>query len=96
MAQAVLPPMPNPCTHAASAAWVAACEAVLRRHVKSAATVWTVAPAAVEVFDSSALAAILAVQRQVHAQGQHLQCPPLPEGLASLVRLYGLQDVMPT
>ena len=46
-------------------------------------------------FDSSAVAALLAWQRAAHDAGITLHVAHLPPGLASLARLYGVDQLLP-
>lgn len=46
---------------------------------------------ALQRFDSSALAVLLACRRCALEQGKQLQVHHLPEGLAQLARLYGVE-----
>ena len=47
---------------------------------------------ALQTFDSSAIAVLLACRRQALAQGQNLQFTGWPERLRELARLYGVHD----
>lgn len=49
----------------------------------------------VERVDSTAVAALLAWQRQAAQQGVTLRVSHLPQGLESLARLYGVADLIP-
>lgn len=49
---------------------------------------------AVKVFDSSALAVLLACRRAALAAGKQLQVSGLPKGLHSMAVLYGVQDLL--
>ena len=48
--------------------------------------------AALQQFDSSALAVLLACRRQAFALGRSLQVQGMPERLCELARLYGVLD----
>jgi phospholipid transport system transporter-binding protein len=47
-------------------------------------------------FDSSALAALLALKREWNGAGQTLQFNALPAKLSQLAQLYGVQDLLAT
>ncbi|MEG0446118.1 MAG: STAS domain-containing protein [Comamonas sp.] len=49
---------------------------------------------AVKVFDSSALAVLLACRRAAVAAGKQLQITGLPKGLRSMAALYGVQELL--
>ena len=49
---------------------------------------------ALQEFDSSALAVLLAGLRLAHASGGHLSVLGLPEQARNLARVYGLTDVL--
>jgi phospholipid transport system transporter-binding protein len=51
--------------------------------------------AALELFDSSALAVLLDAQRTALAHDQKLSIKNLRPGLQSLVRVYGLSELLP-
>lgn len=44
--------------------------------------------------DSSALAVLLALKRRASASGQPLQVEALPESLAALARVYGIESLL--
>lgn len=46
-------------------------------------------------FDSSAVAVVLAWQRAAHQSGKTLSLVHLPPGLASLAKLYGVDQLLP-
>jgi phospholipid transport system transporter-binding protein len=50
---------------------------------------------ALEEFDSSALAVLLACRRQVLAAGKEFSVRGLPDRLRQLAGLYGVQDLLP-
>ena len=50
---------------------------------------------ALQEFDSSALAVLLAVRRQVLAAGKVFSVLALPDRLRQLAGLYGVQDLLP-
>ncbi|MDB5797561.1 MAG: anti-anti-sigma factor [Paucimonas sp.] len=45
--------------------------------------------------DSTAVAMLLAWQRAARAKGVNLRCTGLPSSLASLARLYGVEELLP-
>lgn len=49
---------------------------------------------ALQQFDTTALAVLLAVQRKAHALGKSLQLQDLPPRLADLARLYGVAELL--
>lgn len=62
--------------------------------VEYAAAQVPVDASAVKVFDSSALAVLLACRRAALAAGKQLQVTGLPKGLRSMAALYGVQDLL--
>ncbi|MDP3604809.1 MAG: STAS domain-containing protein [Polaromonas sp.] len=84
--------LPARLTHDLAAPAVEALGAMLAR--ETAAEV--VADAcALEEFDSSALAVLLACRRQVRAAGKEFSVRGLPDRLRQLAGLYGVQDLLP-
>lgn len=59
-----------------------------------AANVVPVDASAVKVFDSSALAVLLACRRAAQAVGKQLQVQGLPKGLQSMAALYGVDGLL--
>ena len=59
-----------------------------------AANVVPVDASAVKVFDSSALAVLLACRRAAQAAGKQLQVLGLPKGLQSMAALYGVDGLL--
>ena len=45
-------------------------------------------------FDSAAVAVLLALQRRATAEGRALAYPGIPEGLAELAALYGVEEIL--
>lgn len=54
----------------------------------------TVSASALQVFDSSALAVLLELRRQLAAQGRALQVNGWPPRLKELAALYGVQELL--
>lgn len=84
--------LPARLTHDLAAPSVLALTALLARESGSE----VVADAsALQEFDSSALAVLLACRRHVLATGKTFSVHGLPERLRKLAGLYGLQDLLP-
>ncbi|MDP3311639.1 MAG: STAS domain-containing protein [Polaromonas sp.] len=84
--------LPARLTHDLAAPAVEALGAMLAR--ETAAEVVADA-SALEEFDSSALAVLLAFRRQVLAAGKEFSVRGLPDRLRQLAGLYGVQDLLP-
>ncbi|MDP1568050.1 MAG: STAS domain-containing protein [Polaromonas sp.] len=84
--------LPARLTHDLAAPAVEALGAMLAR--ETAAEVVADA-SALEEFDSSALAVLLACRRQVLAAGKEFSVRGLPDRLRQLAGLYGVQDLLP-
>lgn len=89
-----LPALPATLTHAQAEAYLAECRRALASVPAGAAV--AVDAGALQVFDSSALAALLALRREVLARGGawHVRC--LPERLQALAQVYGVAELLPT
>lgn len=85
-------PLPARLTHDLAAPLVAALGAMLASEAGSE----VVADAsALQEFDSSALAVLLACRRQALAAGKRFSVRVLPDRLRQLAVLYGVQDLLP-
>lgn len=92
-----LPALPSRLTHMEADAFVGLCRDRLRgQSGLGVVQVWSVDASALDVFDSSALAALLAVTRLVHEQGGHLHWHGMPSRLRELATLYGVSELLPT
>jgi len=92
-----LPPLPERLTHEQADAYVLSCQAAIEGSAVpsvSAATVWPLDAAALQHFDSSALAALLAVSRMLQARGGRLQVQEMPLRLRELAALYGVSELL--
>jgi phospholipid transport system transporter-binding protein len=90
-----LPSLPATLTHAQAEDYVARCRAALAA-VSSPPFVARVDAAALHDFDSSALAALLAVRREVLARGGDWQVSGLPPRARVLAGLYGVAELLPS
>ena len=91
-----LPPIPTSLTHAQAGLYLDHCLAVLgQAGTPQAGVVAQLDASALEDFDSSVLAALLAVRRRVVAQGGELQVQGLPQRLRDLAALYGVSELLP-
>jgi len=88
-----LPALPERFTHGQVQAFLQACEQVLASATQSA-TCWQLPAAALQEFDSSALAVCLSLQRQAQAKGARLQLLDCPSRLQDLSRLYGVDELL--
>ena len=82
-----LPPL---VTHAQANACVRDFEA----HVRASDSLWTLEASALQRFDSSALAVLLACRRLAAQRGQTLRLVGLSPRLQSLARLYGVHELL--
>ncbi len=87
-----LPPLPARLTHLEADAFVRRCQA---EGVGGAEAVWQIDAHALEVFDSSAIATLLAVARLAHRRGARLQVQSMPDRLRALAALYGVSELLP-
>ncbi|WP_425472734.1 STAS domain-containing protein [Tepidimonas sediminis] len=88
-----LPPLPAQLTHAQAPAWLTAAERAVAQ--APAGATLTLDAAALRTFDSSALAALLAVRRAVVARGLAWRIEGLPPRLRTLAAVYGVQALLP-
>lgn len=88
-----LPALPARLTHAESPACLAGCEAALRRC--AAGEPVELDAAALQEFDSSAVALLLALVRAAREGGVELRLHALPPRLRELAGLYGVGDLLP-
>ena len=88
-----LPALPERLTHLESPACLAACEAALRGC--GAGEPAELDAAALQEFDSSAVALLLALARSARARGVELRLSGLPARLRGLAALYGVGDLLP-
>jgi len=104
LAQATaLPALPERLTHEQADAYVQRCRAAIERSAAPQAAgassallpaVWPLDAAALRHFDSSALAALLAVARLLQARGDRLQVQQMPLRLHELAALYGVSELL--
>jgi phospholipid transport system transporter-binding protein len=90
---ASLPALPARLTHVESPACLAACQAVLARC--AAGEPAELDAAALQEFDSSAVALLLALARGARARGVELHLSGLSTRLRALAVLYGVGDLLP-
>lgn len=96
MAAPNLPPLPARLTHLEADAFVRRCQDVVVAAAEdSAGTVWCIDARALQVFDSSVLAALLAVARLAHRRGARLKVQSMPDRLRALATLYGVSELLP-
>jgi phospholipid transport system transporter-binding protein len=57
-------------------------------------TAGTVDCSGIRGFDSAAVAVLLSLQRRATAGGHALTFPGIPEGLAALAELYGVEEIL--
>ncbi len=88
-----LPALPVRLTHVESPACLAACEAALDRCAAGEAA--ELDATALQEFDSSAVALLLALVRRARQQGAELRLPGLPTRLRELAVLYGVGELLP-
>jgi phospholipid transport system transporter-binding protein len=90
-----LPALPARLTHAQASGYLSQCTAVLGRAQAGKTEGAVLDASALQDFDSSALAALLAVRRRVAAAGGELTVQGLPERLRNLAMLYGVSELLP-
>lgn len=88
-----LPALPATLTHVQAAAYLAQCSAALASAGRG--TMVQVDASALREFDSSALAVLLAVRREVLARGARWQLSGLNERARVLAGLYGVAALLP-
>jgi phospholipid transport system transporter-binding protein len=88
-----LPPLPATLTHDLAQACVERAAVALQG--VGAGGVAEIDAAALEQFDSSALAVLLALRRLARAQGAELRVQGLPPRLRELSVLYGVSELLP-
>ncbi len=88
-----LPALPARLTHVEAPACLAACEAALSRC--TAGEPAELDAAALQEFDSSAVALLLALARRARERGAVLRLPGLPARLRELAVLYGVGELLP-
>lgn len=71
-----------------------ACLAALTAALGQQGSQVVVDASALRQFDSTALAVLLALQRQAHALGKNLTLQDLPPRLTDLARLYGVAELL--
>ncbi len=91
-----LPALPARLTHEQADAFARSCATALHATQPRPGAVWVVDAAALAHFDSAALAALLAVHRQLQARGETLQLAAMPQRLHDLATLYGVRDLLST
>jgi phospholipid transport system transporter-binding protein len=90
-----LPALPAQLTHAQATDYLTLCTAALGRAQAGMGSVAVLDASALQDFDSSVLAALLAVRRRVVAAGGELTVQGLPERLRNLAALYGVSELLP-
>jgi phospholipid transport system transporter-binding protein len=90
---AVLPAAPARLTQAEFADYLRTCEAAAG--ALSAGQEARLDASALQTFDSSALAVLLAVRRRVLSVGAQLRIVGLPQRLRDLATLYGVSELLP-
>ena len=88
-----LPALPARLTHAESPSCLAACEAALR--LGAAGEPAELDASALQDFDSSAVALLLALVRAARERGVELRLQALPQRLRELAVLYGVGELLP-
>ena len=88
-----LPALPATLTHAQATAYLAQCRAALAAAGRGATV--QLDASALHEFDSSALAVLLAVRREVLARGAHWRLDGLNERARVLAGLYGVAELLP-
>ena len=88
-----LPDLPTRLTHAEAPACLAACAAVLRD--ANAGEPVELDAGALQGFDSSAVALLLALARSTRERGLELRLRALPPRLRELAGLYGVAELLP-
>ena len=90
-----LPPLPERLTHEQADAYVLRCQVAIEGgSATDLGAVWPLDAAALQHFDSSALAALLAVSRLLQARGGRLQVQHMPLRLRELAALYGVSELL--
>ena len=100
-----LPPLPERLTHEQADAYVQRCREAIERSATwtgappaaqsaRADTLWPLDTSALQHFDSSALAALLAVSRLLQVRGGRLQVRQMPLRLRELAALYGVSELL--
>ncbi len=87
-----LPPLPATLTQAEAEGYLAQCRAALS--AVAAGAPWRLDASALQTFDSSALAVLLALRREAAARGAAWQLDGLPERLRVLAGLYGVAELI--
>ena len=90
---AALPPLPAELTHAQVPGWLAEAQRAVARATPGATLVLDAR--ALQVFDSSALAALLALRRALLARGLAWRIEGLPARLRTLAGVYGVDGLLP-
>jgi phospholipid transport system transporter-binding protein len=90
-----LPALPARLTHAQATDYLRLCTAALGRAQGGMSAMAVLDASALQDFDSSVLAALLAVRRRVVAAGGELTVQGLPERLRQLAALYGVSELLP-
>ncbi|MDM7456785.1 MAG: STAS domain-containing protein [Tepidimonas sp.] len=88
-----LPALPATLTHVQATAYLAQCSAALASAGRG--TMVQVDASALREFDSSALAVLLAVRREVLARGAQWRLSGLNERARVLAGLYGVAELLP-
>jgi len=94
-----LPDLPQRLTHEQADAYVQRCLAAIESGASPApaqdgAALWSLDASGLQHFDSSALAALLAVARLLQARAGRLQVLHLPLRLRELAALYGVSELL--
>lgn len=88
-----LPAVPERLTHLEAVAWLSTVRSAIAQAAPGLEL--RLDAAGLAVFDSAAVAALLAVRRQAQARGLGLRVHGLPERLQGLVALYGVDALLP-
>ncbi|BAO80139.1 predicted NTP binding protein containing STAS domain [Serpentinimonas raichei] len=92
---AALPALPERLTHEQADAYVQRCQAAIEGgRATDPGAAWPLDASALQHFDSSALAALLAVSRLLQARGGRLQVQHMPLRLRELAALYGVSELL--
>jgi len=90
-----LPPLPERLTHEQADAYVLSCQAAIEGgRAGDPGAAWPLDASALRHFDSSALAALLAVSRLLQTRGGRLQVQQMPLRLRELAALYGVSELL--
>ncbi|TSE35990.1 STAS domain-containing protein [Tepidimonas charontis] len=92
MATTVLPPLPATLTQAEAEGYLARCRAAIAG--AAAGAPWRLDASALQTFDSSALAVLLALRREAAARGAPWQLDGMPQRLQVLAGLYGVAELI--